>query len=75
VFVTLLDRVDRMNHAASELPEIIRNSRLRVETGIILSLSKRLARRLVHNDPISNRVKLQKIDAVFSVFAALTYLV
>jgi hydroxysqualene synthase len=75
VFVTLLDRVDRMNHAASELPEIVRNSRLRVETGIILSLSKRLARRLVHNDPIAKRVKLRKIDAVFSVFAALTYLV
>ena len=53
VFMTLLDRIDRMNHAASELPEIVRNMRLRLETAIIHGLAKRLARRLAHNDPIA----------------------
>jgi farnesyl-diphosphate farnesyltransferase len=75
VFITLLDRVDRMNHAASELPEIVRSRRLRMETGIIHGLAKRLARRLVSNDPLASRVKLQKTDAVFSTLAALFYLV
>lgn len=75
VFVTLLDRVDRMNHAASELPEIVRNPRLRVETGIILGLSTRLAKRLVHNDPLAKRVKLRKVDAIFSVMSALFYMI
>jgi farnesyl-diphosphate farnesyltransferase len=75
VFITLLDRVDRMNHAASELPEIVRNHRLRIETGVIHGLSKRLARRLVRNDPLAKRVKLKKIDAVFSLLSAVFYLV
>lgn len=75
VFITLLDRIDRMNHAASELPEIVRNGRLRIETGIIHGLSKRLARRLVHNDPISTRVKLHKNDAVIAVLKSMYYLV
>jgi squalene synthase HpnC len=75
VFITLLDRVDRMNHAASELPEIVRNRRLRIETGIIHGLAKRLARRLVHNDPLASRVKLRKTDAIFSTLGAVLYLV
>lgn len=75
VFGTLLDRVDRMNQAASELPEIVRNVRLRLETGIIYGLAKRLARRLVHNDPLATRVKLRPADAVFSVLSAAFYIV
>jgi hypothetical protein len=75
VFITLLDRVDRMNFAASELPEILRSHRLRVETSIIHGLAKRLARRLVHNDPLATRVKLHKTDAIFSTLASLFYLV
>jgi hydroxysqualene synthase len=75
VFITLLDRVDRMNQAASELPEIVRSRRLRIETGIIHGLAKRLARRLVRNDPLAGRVKLRKTDAVFSALTAVFYLV
>ncbi|MEA2739593.1 MAG: hydroxysqualene synthase [Acetobacteraceae bacterium] len=75
VFITLLDRVDRMNHAASELPEIVRNRRLRIETGIIHGLSTRLAKRLAHNDPLAGRVKLRPADAVFSVLSAAFYVV
>jgi squalene synthase HpnC len=75
VFITLLDRIDRMNHAASELPEIVRNRRLRLETAMIHSLSKRLARRLVRNDPIKSRVKLSKMDFVFSGLASMFFVV
>jgi farnesyl-diphosphate farnesyltransferase len=74
VFITLLDRIDRMNHAASELPEVVRDRRLRVETGIIHGLARRLARRLVRNDPLAGRVRLRPADAVFSVLSAITYL-
>ena len=75
VFVTLLDRIDRMNHAATELPEIVRDTRLRLETAVILGMSRRLAKRLVHNDPIAKRVKLSKGDAVFSALTSVFYLV
>ena len=44
VFATLLDRMDRLNQAATELPEIVRNLRLRLETAVILGLAMRLAR-------------------------------
>jgi hypothetical protein len=70
-----LDRIDRMNHAATELPEVVRNVRLRLETAVILGMSKRLARRLVHNDPIAGRVKLHKTDALFSALASVFYLI
>jgi squalene synthase HpnC len=75
VFITLLDRIDRMNHAASELPEVVRDWRLRLETAVIHGLAKRLARRLVRNDPLAKRVKLSKGDAVFSVLTSVLYLV
>ncbi len=75
VFITLLDWIDRMNHAASDLPRTVRNVRLRLETAVIYGLSQRLARRLADNDPLANRVKLRKSDAVFSVLTSLFYLV
>jgi len=75
VFITLLDRINRMNIAASELPEIVRDRRLRLEVGVIYGMSKRLAGRLMHGDPIRHRVKLTKSDAVFSALASVSYLV
>ena len=75
VFATLLDRIDRMNHAATELPETVRDLRLRIETGIIHGLATRLARRLGRNDPLAARVKLRPADAVFSVVSAITYVI
>jgi squalene synthase HpnC len=75
VFVTLLDRIDRMNHAASELPEIVRDRRLRLETGVIHGLARRLARRLAYGDPIAKRVKLRKSDFIFSCLTSLYYVV
>jgi hydroxysqualene synthase len=74
VFNTLLERVDRMNHAASALPKTVRDRRLRIETGVIHGLSKRLARRLLRNDPLAGRVKLRKPDVIFSVLSAMSFL-
>jgi squalene synthase HpnC len=71
VFDSLLGRVDRLNHTASELPKTVHNRRLRIETGIIYGLSKRLTQRLLHNDPLAARVKLRKTDVAFSVFSAM----
>lgn len=75
VFSTLLDRVDRVNQDAAELPKVVRNRRLRMETGIIYGLATRLARRLASNDPLAGRVKLTPADAVFSTLAAAVHLV
>jgi phytoene/squalene synthetase len=70
VFATLLDRVDRLNQAAGELPEIVRNLPLRLETAVILGLANRLATRLKAGDPLAGRVKLKRSDAVISVLGA-----
>jgi squalene synthase HpnC len=75
VFITLLDRINRLNHAATELPEIVRNRRLRLETGIIHGLASRLAKRLWRNDPIAGRVKLSKSDVIFSSLSSLQFLI
>jgi hydroxysqualene synthase len=74
VFTTLLDRVDRLNQAAAELPEIARDRWLRMETGVIHGLSRRLARRLAQNDPLSKRIRCSKADAMFSLLGALRHM-
>lgn len=73
VFVTLLDRIDRLSQAAVELPEIARDRRLRLESAVILGLCRRLARRLAQNDPLARRVALSKWDFMSSSIAALRY--
>jgi squalene synthase HpnC len=71
VFMTLLDRIHRMNVAAEALPGLVRNRRLRGEITVILGLARRLTRRLERADPIAGRVRLRRSDAVFSVLGAL----
>lgn len=73
VFVTLLDRIDRLTQAAIELPEIAHNRRLRLESAVILGLARRLARRLARTDPLARRVALSKLDFASSSVAALRY--
>ena len=73
VFVTLLDRIDRLTQAAVELPEIARDRRLRLESAVILGLSRRLARRLARTDPLARRVALSKRDFASSSVSALRY--
>ena len=69
----LLDAVDRLNDAAEALPRRVRDRRLRVETGTIVALSRRLAARLRREDPIAGRVKLSKADGGLSVAGALRF--
>ncbi len=71
VFITILDRVDRLNLAAEELPHMVRSRRLRAETTMICKLAARLAARLSKNDPLAQRVALTKRDGMLSLLRAL----
>jgi farnesyl-diphosphate farnesyltransferase len=75
VFVTLLDRVDRLTQAAAELPLVVRDRRLRMETAVIYRLARRLSVRLARTDPIAHRVKLTKSDFALSMLGALRYII
>ena len=74
VFTRLLDHVDQLNAAAADLPRLTRDRRLRLEVAVILGLSRRLAARLRHGDPVATRVKLRKPDAAASLIGALRWL-
>ena len=54
----LLDGTDALIVAARGLPPTVRSAGLRRETGMIVSLAERLARRLRHGDPLARRVGL-----------------
>ncbi len=71
---TLLDRTDSLNAAGAALPAAVRDRRLRLETGIIANLSRRLAARLRREDPLAARVKLRRADVAGSVLRALGWL-
>lgn len=73
VFITLLDRIDRLTQAARELPEIAADRRLRLEAAMILGLCRRLAYRLATTDPLVKRVKLSKLDFVTRSIMAFRY--
>jgi squalene synthase HpnC len=74
-FITVLDRVDRLNLAAEELPYLVRSRRLRAETTFICRLALHLAERLSKSDPLAKRVKLTRTDVTFSLIRALGALV
>jgi len=74
-FITVLDRVDRLNLAAEELPWLVRNRRLRAETTFICRLALRLAERLARADPLAKRVALTKVDVTFCLLRAMRALV
>jgi farnesyl-diphosphate farnesyltransferase len=69
----LLDRVDALNVCGDGLPRVVRDRRLRIETGVIASLARRLAARLRRGDPVAARVKLTRTDAILSVLTALRF--
>jgi farnesyl-diphosphate farnesyltransferase len=74
-FITILDRVDRLNLAAEDLPNLVRSRRLRAETTFICKLALRLAARLAKGDPLATRVALSKSDGAFSLMRAVGALV
>ena len=67
----VLDETDRLNATGADLPSLVRDRRLRVETAVISGLARRLAARLRREDPLAMRVKLHRGDVVGSVLAAL----
>ena len=71
IFITVLDRVDRLNLAAQELPDLVRSRRLRAETMFICRLAMRLADRLGKADPLAQRVALTKADGARSLLRAI----
>lgn len=73
-FIALLAQVDTLNRAAAELPRRVRARGLRLETAVIVGLSRRLARRLRQGDPVARRIKLTKTDALGALFTALRFL-
>jgi len=75
VFDSILHRVGRMNTFAEELPRRVQDRRLRVETAVIVGLSKRLAVRLERFDPVVGRIALSRPNKVASLLFALRYLV
>jgi hypothetical protein len=52
----------------------VRDRRLRLETAVIVGLSRRLAARLRRGDPVATRVKLRKSDVLLSLLGALRHL-
>ena len=73
VFAALLDRCDALNAEAAALPRLVRDRRLRIETGVIASLARRLTTRLRRGDPLAMRVKLTKTDAVRALLGSLVH--
>ena len=59
-----LDGVDRLVEEAALLPGQLRSARLAMESGIIVQLARRLARRLRAGDPLAGRVALSRADFV-----------
>ncbi len=74
VLDALLDRCDALNDTARALPRGVRGRRLRLETAVIVGLSRRLARRLRRGDPLAARVRLRKSDALAALLGALSVL-
>jgi farnesyl-diphosphate farnesyltransferase len=62
VLDSMLDRTDTLVATARGLPPRILSCGLRRESAVIVELARRLLRRLRRNDPLANRVRLQKSD-------------
>lgn len=73
-FDALLDRVSALNEATIDLPRRTQSRRLRLETAVIVGLSRRLCHRLRVADPVQGRVKLARCDVAASLFTALRFL-
>ncbi len=70
----LLRECDVLQAEAALLPRRVRDARLRLETAVIVGLSRRLAARLRAADPIAGRVALTRTDVGASLAAATAHL-
>ena len=67
VIDAMLDKTDALILRAVGLPTLVASPGLRRETGMIVSLAERLARRLRQGDPLATRVKLTRGDFAWSL--------
>ena len=74
VFDALLVEVALLMPLAERLPGTVRARRLRLETGVIVGLARRLSARLAAGDPLAERVALGKFDIAAAAFGALRFL-
>ncbi len=70
----LLGETAALNARAADLPRRTRARGLRLETAVILGLSRRLARRLAAEDPLAARVRLRRGDFFGAALASLRFL-
>ncbi len=73
VFGELLAQCEALNDTAARLPRLVADRRLRLETGVIIGLARRLTARLRAGDPLATRVKLKGIDVLASIVGALRF--
>jgi farnesyl-diphosphate farnesyltransferase len=73
VFAELLAKCEALNETSRQLPRLVADRRLRIETGVILGLARRLTARLRVGDPLARRVKLKGFDVVISSVGALRF--
>lgn len=59
-----LDGVERLLEEARSLPAALRSRGLALESGVIVVIAERLARRLRRRDPLASRVKLTRAEAL-----------
>ena len=74
VLDALLAMCVSLNRHADALPLRTRSWRLKLETGMIVGLAKRLRRRLKRGDPLRRRVKLRPTDVVIAAMFTLRYI-
>jgi squalene synthase HpnC len=55
---------------ASQLPRLVKDVRLGVETAVIVAVARKLTRWLLERDPLSERVHLTRIEALWLAAAA-----
>jgi squalene synthase HpnC len=69
-----LQSVARMNEAllpqASQLPRVVKDLRLGIETAVIAAVAHKLNRWLLERDPLSERVHLSRVEALWLATAA-----
>ncbi len=70
-FAMILRENNKLNAIAADLPKLVDNRRLRIETAVITALARRLQARLNHNDPLAMRVKLRATDVASAILSAL----
>ncbi len=63
----MLDGVDRLHDTAAPLPRLVADRGLRMQVIAVLTLSRRLARRLRRRDPLATRVAVSRIEKALAL--------